>query len=196
MVTTVKLRVDNLLLATDFSACSARALGFALGIAGRYGAKLHLLHCVDPVPYNLLTPEAVEMACDAARRDMRDLESDIRGSGLARDIEVEGTIEAAAVEAVLPPFVKLHDIGLIVIGTHGRTGWRKLVLGSVAESIMDQVACPVLTVGPASDRTRIQHFGPENILVATDGSEGADRAVDVAAEIAYRRNWWRSLRVL
>src|SRR5262249_27537491 len=54
--------------------------------------------------------------------------------------------------------------------------WRKMLLGSVAEMVVDQASCPVLCVGPSTDRTRIQEFGPENILLAGEGSTRASLA--------------------
>ncbi len=162
------LTLRNILLATDFSQYSARALGYALGIAARYAATLHLFHCIDPTPYNMVAPDAVQTACEAAWRDMHSLESDLRSSGLAKDVEVKLRVEAADLPTLLPEIAKDLDLGLIVVGTHGRTGWRKVVLGSVAEIIVDHAPCPVLTVGPSTDRNRLEQFGPESILFASD----------------------------
>jgi nucleotide-binding universal stress UspA family protein len=182
------LFLRNILLATDFSECSRRALGYALGIAARYGAQLHLLHCIDPAPYNLATPDAVQTACEAAWRDMRRLESDLRNSGLAKDVEVKFRVEAAGLPALLPEIVRELDLGLIVVGTHGRTGWRKMVLGSVAEIVVDHASCPVLTVGPSTDRHRLEQFGPESILFASDPSARSRLAESYAFSLAKKYN--------
>ena len=164
------LTLRNILLATDFSEYSARALSYALGIAARYGATLHLFHCIDPTPYNMVAPDAVQTACEAAWRDMHRLESELRSGGLAKDVEVKLRVEAADLPTVLPEIARDFDLGLIVVGTHGRTGWRKVVLGSVAEIVVDHAPCPVLTVGPSTDRNRLEQFGPESILFASDPS--------------------------
>ena len=182
------LTLRNILLATDFSVCSARALGYALGIAARYGAQLHVLHCIDPAPYNLVTPDAVETAYEAAWRDMHRLESDLRDSGLTKNVEVKFRVEAAAVPAILPEIVRDLDLGLIVVGTHGRTGWRKVVLGSVAEIVVDHASCPVLTVGPSTDRNRLEQFGPESILFASDPSTRSRLAESYAFSLAQKYN--------
>src|SRR5271165_927553 len=164
------LALRNILLATDFSESSTRALNYALGIAARYSATLHLFHCIDPTPYNMGAPDAVQTAREAARRDMERLESDLRSSGQARNVEVKLRVEAGELVNILPGIVKDLDLGLIVVGTHGRTGWKKLVLGSVAEMVVDYASCPVLTVGPSTDRNRLEQFGPENILFASNPS--------------------------
>ena len=182
------LSLRNILMATDFSEGSERALGYALAIAARYGAQLHLLHCIDPAPYNLLTPDAVQTACEAAWRDMRRLESDLRNSGLTRNVEVKFRVEAAGLPAILPEIVRDLDLGLIVVGTHGRTGWRKVVLGSIAEIVVDHASCPVLTVGPSADRRRPEQFGPESIVFASDPSARSKLAEAYAFSLAQKYN--------
>jgi nucleotide-binding universal stress UspA family protein len=178
------LTLRNIMLATDFSQYSARAFSYALGIAARYTATLHLFHCIDPTPYNMVAPDAVQTACEAAWRDMHRLESDLRSSGLAKDVEVKLRVEAADMPTVLPEIVRDLDLGLIVVGTHGRTGWRKVVLGSVAEIVVDHSPCPVLTVGPSTDRNRLEQFGPESILFANYPSALSKLAESYALSLA------------
>lgn len=176
----------SVLLATDFSECSARALGYALGIASRYQSQLYLFHCVDPTPYNLVEPLALQTTCDDARRELARLVSDLRRDGRSKNVEVRVVVEAGDLGVVLPRAVEELDLGLIVVGTHGRTGWRKLVLGSVAEAVVDQASCPVLCVGPSTDRSRIQEFGPENILLASEGSVDSQLARSYAFSLAHK----------
>jgi len=187
-VTDDPITVRNILLATDFSQYSARALSYALGIAARYAATLHLFHCIDPTPYNMVAPDAVQTACEAAWRDMHRLESDLRSRGLAKDVEVKLRVEAADLPTVLPEIARDLDLGLIVVGTHGRTGWRKVVLGSVAEIVVDHAPCPVLTVGPSTDRNRLEQFGPESILFASDPSARSKLAESYALSLARKYN--------
>jgi nucleotide-binding universal stress UspA family protein len=86
--------------------------------------------------------------------------------------------------AILPQTVKDFNVDLIIVGTHGRAGWKKLVLGSVAESVIDQAPCPVLTVGPSTNRTRIQESGPSEILLAGAGSNRSQLASSYALSLA------------
>jgi nucleotide-binding universal stress UspA family protein len=187
-VTEDPLILRNILLATDFSQCSARALSYAVGIAARYAATLHLFHCINPNPYNMVGPDAVESACEAAWRDMHRLESGLRSRGLATDVEVKLRVEGADLPTVLPEIARDLDLGLIVVGTHGRTGWRKAVLGSVAEIVVDHAPCPVLTVGPSTDRNRLEQFGPESILFASDPSARSKLAESYALSLARKYN--------
>lgn len=178
------LSLRNVLMAMDFSECSGRALEYALGIAARYEAQLYLFHCVDPTPYNTVTPDAVQTACEAAQRDMERLGADLRSRGLTKNVEVKLRVESGDMAEILPRIVRELDLGLIVVGTHGRTGWRKLVLGSVAEIVVEQASCPVLTVGPGADRKRIQEFGPENVLFANDPAVHSKLAESCAFSLA------------
>jgi len=178
------LSVRNILVATDFSECSTRALSYALGIASRYESWLHLFHCVDPTPYNLLEPGAVRTACDDVQRELERLASDLRHRGQATNIEIKVVVESGDMAVILRQAVRNLDLDLIVVGTHGRTGWRKLALGSVAEIVVDQASCPVMSVGPFADRTRIQEFGPENILLVCEDSAHSQPAQSYAVSIS------------
>ncbi len=180
------LTLRNILLATDFSESSARALNYALGIAARYAATLHLFHCIDPTPYNMGAPEAVQTAREAAWRDMQRLDLELRNSGLANNVEIKLHVEAAELPTILREIVKDLDLGLIVVGTHGRTGWKKLALGSVAEIIVDHASCPVLVAGPYADRNRLEQFGPESILLASDPSARSKLAESYALSLAMK----------
>jgi len=174
----------NILLATDFSECSRRALDYALGIASRYQSQLHLFHCIDPAPYYLVEPDAAQITRDDARGELERLVSALGREGLARNVQIKVVVEVGNLSDILSQVVNDLDPGLIVVGTHGRTGWRKLVLGSVAELVVDTVPRPVLCVGPSTDRTRIQEFGPENILLAIESSTRSQLAKSCAFSLA------------
>lgn len=179
-----QVTVRNILLATDFSECSADALNFGLGIASRYRSQLHLFHCVAPEPYYLVGPDALWKTCDDARFELEQLVSDLRSQGRANDIEVKVTADAGDPAVILPKAIRDLDADLVVIGTHGRTGYRKMVLGSVAEIVMVEVSRPVLSVGPAASRTRIQEFGPENIVLVSEASMRSPTADSYASSLA------------
>src|SRR5262249_50735235 len=117
--------VRNVLLLTDFSECSRRALDYAIGIAGRYEAQLHLLHCVDPTPFELAgDAEAFQTPCEDARRDLEQMASDLNLRARATtDLRANVVVSAGILAAILPQTVKDLDVDLIVVGTHGRAGW-------------------------------------------------------------------------
>ena len=178
------IAIHNILMATDFSKCSERALGYAIGIARRYGATLHLFHWVDPTGYQLVGPDAVQAAREAAWRDIQQLDTELIVKGLLRNIQDKLLVADGELSKLLPRIVNERTIDLIVIGTHGRTGWKKLVLGSVAETIFRQASCPVLTIGPNVTRSRVKDDGPHDILFPTDFSFQSQAAERYAFSLA------------
>jgi len=131
-------------------------------------------------------PDALEPARDAGWRDMQRLELELRSGGFVNDVELKLYVEVAEVRAILPKIIRDRDLGLIVVGTHGRTGWKKLVLGSVAEIVADHASCPVLIVGPSTDRNRLEQFGPENILFARNNFVPCKLAESYAFSLAQK----------
>jgi nucleotide-binding universal stress UspA family protein len=143
--------IKNVLMPTDFSPTSKRALEYAQALASRFGAKLHLLHVLAYPMSGVATPEAywVELTDlrkrlrDDVDRDMAALAASLAGIELSTKV-LDGppapTIVAAA-----------KDLGcdLIVMGTHGHSGIAHLLLGSVAERVVRTAPCPVLTVSSA-----------------------------------------------
>ena len=181
---TDEVTVRNILLATDFSECSVRALDYAVGIANRYESQLYLFHCIDRAPYSLADPDVVWKTRDDVRCQLENLVLDLHRQGRGRNIEIKVVVEVGEVSSFLSHAVKDLDLGLIVVGTHGRSGWRKMVLGSVAEIVMGEVYCPVLSVGPSAHRTRIQEFGPESILLVSEASLRSQLAESFAFSLA------------
>ena len=143
--------VERILVPVDFSSHSSGALRYAREIATTYGAKLDLVHVVEQV----LHPEFYETAGVAPGAAGPELERRARAE-MARLVE-EGSDPDVAFEAHvvdgraardLVEFARERESDLIVIATHGLTGIRHLLLGSVAEKVVRSAPCPVLTVKP------------------------------------------------
>jgi len=182
------ITIRNILLATDFSDVAKQALKYALGIASRYESQLHLFHCIDPTLYNLIDPSAVQNAYDDAGRYLLQLVSDLHREERTGNIKLNTLVSAGDVINLLTDAVTNLNADLIIVGTHGRTGWRKAVLGSVTELVIDQSSCPVLSVGPFADRVRMQEFGPERILLAYAASVRSQLAESYAVSLARKYN--------
>ena len=179
------LFVRNILLATDFSQSSERALDYALGIADRYESQLHLFHCIDPAVYNVAAaPDALWKTVDDTRSELEQVASDLRRQGRANRLDVKVIVEVGEVAKVLPHIAKDLKSDLIVVGTHGRGGWRKMLLGSVAEAVIDQASCPVFSVGSSAVRTRIKRYGPEHILLVSEAAKRSQLAESYAFSLA------------
>jgi nucleotide-binding universal stress UspA family protein len=98
-------------------------------------------------------------------------------------IEHELLVRSGEVWPVLAEMISERTVDLVVIGTHGRSGVRKIVLGSVAESIFRRCPCPVLTVGP-NIRGQDPRLGPQRILAPTGFAPQSVRAVQYATLLA------------
>jgi nucleotide-binding universal stress UspA family protein len=180
------LQLKSILVATDFSEASEKALRHALAIARHYGAKFYLVHVVSSLGFTLVGPDAVSAAAEAVWRDARKLEDDLVQRGALAGLRHEAIVRQGNVWEELEKVVRQEEVDLVVIGTHGRRGLGKLLLGSVAEQVFRHADCLVLTVGPGSfqenpvESTRaIRPF-----LFATDFGEASLHALPFAISSA------------
>jgi nucleotide-binding universal stress UspA family protein len=160
----------RILVATDFSQSSEKALHHAIAIARHFDATLYLTHVVSALGFVLAGPDATLAASEAALGDVRRLEDRLSASGVLTGVNHEIVVREGDIWEQIQEVVKDEDIDLIVVGTHGRSGIRKVVLGSVAEEIFRHASCPVLTVGPYAPPEAALNTAHEHVLFATDFS--------------------------
>jgi nucleotide-binding universal stress UspA family protein len=184
LTTSTQIAFKNILFATDFSSTTELALPYAVEIARRSGATIHAVHVVQPDIYPLESPsEWPKIACEEEefRKEKRNqLEEELQG--LPHEILIlEGNVWQN-----LAHIIEKENVDLVVLGTHGRTGIEKLLLGSVAETIFRQAASPVLTVGPAvsSRATHAAAAELNQILYAADFSPESLAAARYAISLA------------
>ena len=132
--------VDSVLVPTDGSKCAQAAVGYAADLARRYDAKVHALCVVDS--------RTLE---NAPQYDQIKKEREEVAERTCNDISVGGIPVEQAVRTDIPHkailrYTTEQDIDLIVMGTHGRTGVERYLLGSVAEKVVRTSDVPVLTV--------------------------------------------------
>ncbi|MGA8145526.1 MAG: universal stress protein [Candidatus Acidiferrales bacterium] len=178
-----RIALKSILFLTDFSEPSEAALPFAAAIARGYGAKVYALNVFMPAPYIYTTPElsaaAIEAEEENAKVEMRRVEASF--AGLPHELIVERGIGVwHAVQQVM----REHAIDLVVLGTHGRTGAEKLLLGSVAEEIFRLSPVPVLTIGPGVRNGAHSGGRFHRVLFATDFSADSVAAAPFAASLA------------
>jgi nucleotide-binding universal stress UspA family protein len=175
--------LKNILFATDFSECSQAILPYLHGLAVRHGAVVHLVHVIAPevrIPVPLEDEPELDVDQIDAESAMRVMQSSI----FFHDIAHTATIERGEVWEVLSTIVEEKKIDLIVLGTHGRRGLKKLVLGSTAEQVFRLASCPVLTVGPHITKMDMARTDIAPVLFATDFSEGSEHALPYAVSVA------------
>jgi nucleotide-binding universal stress UspA family protein len=172
-----RIELKSILFATDFSLAENAAVPFVTQIARRYGAKVCGVHVNTFNNYAALASDAWPVIAEAAERmakdDARLLNEQLRG------IDHEVVVGEGNVWGFVSKLIKEKEIDLIVLGTRGRTGIGKALLGSVAEEILRQAPCPVLTTGPHVTATPAQVAEVREIVYATD------LAVDFPAAAPY-----------
>lgn len=175
----------TILYLTDFSQPSEAALPFVVAMARNYSAIVYALHISVATRDTCKTPE-IRVADEGVHErlavsGMQELDTVLSGVDhkiiVARGISLWPAIEQA---------IKDHDIHLIVMGTHGRTGTLKLLLGSVAEEVFRRSPVPVLTIGPRVCGGAHADVRFRRVLFATDFEPDSDRNVLFAISLAQR----------
>lgn len=150
------MHFHTILHPTDFSSNSACALRYACALARDCAAKLVVVHALEPaaamVGEAALAPYDLEELRQTAQKQLDELKI------ADQALNVERLLRDGSAPAVILDAADEFAADLIVMGTHGRTGLNRLLMGSVAEMILRRAPCPVLTVKePAvSDRSKRQ----------------------------------------
>ncbi len=172
------VRLKNVLFAMDFSPRSMLAFPFAASIARHYDGKIFLAHIVPDEDYGAL-PFASHATVNEMEAELEEALSSPLGN--LHDIPHELLFDHGSIRARLLAAAEGREIDLIVIGTHGWRGIKKLLKGSTAEEIAFLAARAVLTVGP--NVARRSDF--KRILYATDFSAAAAQAMPYALSLAH-----------
>src|SRR5450631_4236876 len=142
-----QIALKNILFATDFEASASRALPFAVALADRYGAKFYAAHVIPLEAYALASSESIDRILKEAGDFAGYTLDRIIGSLRCRGLRCGALLGEGDVAQVLEGWVQTYSADLVVVGTISRAGWGKVVLGSVAEEVIREASCPVLTVG-------------------------------------------------
>lgn len=180
------LKMNRILLPTDFSPLADMALDYALELAGKHGASLYLLHAVvlhadDPNDPAHHFPDAEQIRC-RLEQTAEDRMANRLAVREVPDVEVIRVQRRGISTApVILEYAGENDIDLIVMSTHGRRGLSHVLLGSVTEEVVRLSPCPVLTIrGRTPDLPAV---APRVVLVPVDFSEHSVRAVSYAKDI-------------
>lgn len=140
----------KILCPVDFSQFTQEVINYALNLAKKYGAELHLMHVVPNMTYftpyeSFLTPEnlvAIEKNIqDEVERDFAKL---LKGNG----VPTKTVIRTGVPFVEIIDYAKSESIDLIVMGTHGRSAIENILIGNVAEKVVRKSPCPVMTIRP------------------------------------------------
>lgn len=180
------IRPNLILVPTDFSEPAAHALRFASRLAERFGARIRLMYAdyfVPPVDFS--ASAAVEYAltsdeaADEAKKHLIRLAEEYLPKAVPYDtrVVIDSPVPAIVDEA------RNSNADLVIMGTHGRTGFRRLIVGSVTESVMRVINVPLIAISPLTDERRLA-AGLPRIVCAVDYSPESREALRVCAALA------------
>jgi universal stress protein A len=152
--------VTRVLAPIDFSPSALAALEYATFIAGTFGAELTVLHVWEPPGYvgpdtlALLPVAAGQPGWDETRAEVTRKVEQFLATAKAKPKRLSVRIESGEPSDAILGAARDGDADLIVMGTHGRTGLSRLLIGSVAEAVLRRSTCPVLTIRVATKVAR------------------------------------------
>jgi len=185
--------IRRILCPIDFSEFSVSAYRHALSLARHYRAKLFVQHIVElsryPSASFAVTAGLYREFCQCLLQNAEEELQEFVKSHADSDVQPERVVELGIAPDFILAFAEARNTDLIVMGTHGRRGFDRLMLGSVTERVMRRASCPVLAVrkpphdsigsGRQQDSVHLSR-----ILCCTDFSENSQRALDYAISLA------------
>jgi universal stress protein A len=143
------VKIKTILVPTDFSSESKKALRYAVSFAEQFGARLILLHVVEQPIYPAelgYTPVEFPQLHDALTGEVKARLKAVVDEDLQVSIEIEPVVQMGQVFQTIDGLAKAREVDLIIISTHGYTGLKHVLLGSTAEKVIRYAPCPVLVV--------------------------------------------------
>ena len=177
--------IDSILVPTDGSEGAETGVRHGIGLAADVGADLHVLSAVDALEINpsLAGVDEEDPKSQFEATATRAVEEIVELAQPHLDGEIATTVQWGRPFRLITEYAANNDIDLIVMGTHGRSGLTRLVLGSVAEKVLRTTTVPVVMVPPGATTDGVDVDYSE-ILLPTDGSTGAEAAVDWGLTLA------------
>ena len=144
----VRFRIRKILVPIDFSEPSQQALRYACPFAEQFGASLTLLHVMEPVVYPVEFGYAPLAPLEAEESRLRELQDRLKqmGVSLGTTVPVKSIVRVGRVWKEVVDLARAQGTDLIIVATHGYTGLKHALLGSVAEKVLRHAPCPALVV--------------------------------------------------
>jgi nucleotide-binding universal stress UspA family protein len=186
------LRIERILCPVDFSEASTKAYDYAYSLALRCRAKLFVEHVIPIFEFGYPFAAEAGIYSDLVKNDNREIEKLVTRRP-AQGLAIQTDVRIGSVADSVLDFAQRQKVDLIVMGTHGRRGVDRLVMGSTTESVLRKARCPVLAVRePAHDFVNPdQAQDPvrlKKVILCTDFSECALAATDYALSLAQEYN--------
>lgn len=171
---------DQILYPTDGSEPAESVLDYSLRIASEHEATIHILNVADTNQDSLTRIQGEVI--DVLEREGEKIVNEAAQRATDRGISVVSEVRQGTPSTSIVEYSQQFDIDLIVMPTHGRSGLKRFLIGSVTERVINTAEAPVITVNP--DRDRPLTYPCQNLLVPTDGSRGAELALREGIAVA------------
>ena len=175
--------VRQILAATDFSAPSNKAFEAALALAQHFGARLHVLH-VTAHERSECKPDRAQPSSDASEQGTAEARLESLTAEPVEGVEIVIAVPVGQASEEIVKYAEREQIDVIVLGTHGRSGLARVLMGSVAEAVVRNAPCQVLTIGPKAKA--IEEAVPPVAVV----SETPESHCLVCAKPSQKTIWW------
>ena len=182
----MRVPLKNIICTTDFSECSRFTVPYGALLATEFGARLYVCHVVDLPPVSAYG-EAIRDPRQDEKRLMREADEKIAVLMREHPVEWEPLAVAGRTADEIERLASLKGADLVIAASHGRSGLKRLVLGSVTDHLMRRLPCPLLVVRSAEERPGIagkKGIKLEKILVGCDFSPDSDLGFQYALSLA------------
>lgn len=178
-------RFKSIVVPVDFSETSIKALDYAVALAKEFDARIHLVHVLEfPAIFNNASNPSYVLWNKEAKRLATERLAELIGAKVNKSIQADYEVRFGRAFQTIDDAAREQKADLIVIGTHGFTGLKHLLLGSTAERVLRHAPCSVLTVCSQHSRSAKSVVHPKKIFVPTDFSEPGDAALQAALSLA------------
>lgn len=172
--------INNILFPTDFSDNARNALNYALEIALHSGATLHIVHSIEePYDFAPMVEEIKKTLGHRVQKLFDEMQSEIRQNSKYKEVNIKTYMQTGRALYVILDETRSRNMDLVVMGTKGRSGMEKILLGSTTAEVIQHSKVPVLAVP-----RKASFSGLKQILFATDFQDGDLEALEYVAELA------------
>ncbi|MBW2028346.1 MAG: universal stress protein [Deltaproteobacteria bacterium] len=181
----MRIRIENILLTSDLSESSKVAIAYGVALAREYGSKLFLCHVID-LPSTGIYGDAISYPVGQQDRVVSYTHQHLNQLMADWDADWEPVITIGHPPTEIVRLAKSKRIDLVISATHGRSGWKRFLLGSVTGRLMRALPCPLLLVRSSDQATKppTREISLKRILVGCDFSPDSGIALQYGLSLA------------
>lgn len=183
----MRVKLENILCATDLSDFSNLTLPYGIALAEEFGARLYVCHVVEIHPVGLHGEAYLDPMLELENQQTEHIREQVERMGIGRDVQWEPLVGSGYAPDEIAHLAEEYRVDLVISATHGRSGFRRLILGSVTERLMRVLPCPLLVVTRQDKAPREEDTGSlglKRLMVGCDFSSDSALALQYALSFA------------